>query len=168
MTKRILAVRESDLGEHELRNTDLIAFHFLDLDLLDKLSKEQVLEKWIPVWTERYKEHPEPVEGTDWSFADLMEEVSCNGIKLSDYYDMDVINIDIDNKNEKDSKSLLSFLKENSQKPDGLTDDIVFQKHYLEPFFDAETIKLLSLKDDIGFVENTSGCITTPKGNINF
>lgn len=79
MSKNILVIEEFRTGEFECQGEKEKSFVVIDVDALNAMSKKYILDNNLPQkWREQYNDESiEPLEGGDWSFRDLYEDILC-------------------------------------------------------------------------------------------
>ncbi len=169
MSSKLLTVRETKLSSDH--SFEYVAIHILDLDILNELSKKEILKKWIPIWNKEYEEDVEPLSGNDWSFEDFIEYVHFKQVKEDNDYHIVFSTIDLNNEGLNDTEKLHKLLKEdrsyeNGQKIEKIKNDIHFIERFINPFFEEHCIYSFDIKDSITYREKTVISIVTPKGTL--
>ncbi len=153
MSKRILLVEESSVGECELRGKEYRSILILDLDKLDALSlayieKNNLMEEWGG-------SEAEPMNDVAFGFEDLYEHIS------DEFEEVDLRDFDqelrwLDLSDEKDLETLSKAIKNNDEESSVCDDtDAVFRENELNYLFSKEEIDSMLLNRTLEFKINS-------------
>lgn len=153
MSKRILLVEESSVGEFESQGEEYRSILVLDLDKLDELSlayieKNNLIEEWGG-------SEAEPVNDVAFGFEDLHEHIS-DQIEEVDIRDFNQELSWLDISDKKDLKTLSRAIKNYNEESSVCSDmESVFRENELNYLFSKEEVKSVLLNRTLEFKINS-------------
>ncbi len=145
----ILWIHEYSEGEYECRGERYNEMVVFDLGKLNTLSKETIENKLLEEWTDKHGEI-EPLNGSDWSFEDILEEIEVGEYEsISQRYKGELTQESIDLTKDSDLEKMESFYKLFNDSETSYTNLVIME--VLENFFSKEEIESCNITSKIDF-----------------